>query len=160
MLVRVAISRALLSVVLLEACAPGPTEADHRQVLIETLQAAGRAIAAGDVDGLLSHWTDDVVIYPVAEPPALGKEAVRRYVLRNRAQGTRPRIAPTDIVASAAGDLGYVVGTHDWVNDQGEASMPGRYVTLWRRTEEGRWRMFLEIHSPSPESDLSPGGNE
>jgi hypothetical protein len=28
--------------------------------------------------------------------------------------------------------------------------MPGRYVTLWRKNEEGEWKAFLEIHSPRP----------
>jgi ketosteroid isomerase-like protein len=28
--------------------------------------------------------------------------------------------------------------------------MPGRYVTLWRKNEQGEWKAFLEIHSPRP----------
>jgi len=148
MRVRVAISLTLVAIASAQACASGPTQEDHRQALIETREAWGRAIAAGDVDEILAVWTDDVVIFPVSEPPARGKEAVRQYMLRNRAQGIRPRVMPTDIVAAVAGDIAYVVGTHDWVNAEGEASMPGRYVTLWRRTTEGEWKCFLEIHSP------------
>ena len=148
MRVRVAISLTLVAIASAQACASGPTQEDHRQALIETREAWGRAIAAGDVDDILSAWTDDVVIFPASEPPVRGKEAVRQYMLRNREQGIRPRVTPTAIVAAVAGDIGYVVGTHDWVNAEGGASMPGRYVTLWRRTEEGEWKCFLEIHSP------------
>lgn len=127
-------------------------QTDHLEALIDTRQAAGRAIAAGDIDGLLSHWTEDVVIYPVDEPAVRGKEAVGAWVRGNRARGIRPRVQPIDVVASDAGDIAYVIGTHDWVNAEGDASRPGRYVTLWRRTEAGEWKMFLEIHSPSPAS--------
>jgi len=137
-----------------QACANVPSREDHRQALIDTREEWGRAIAAGDVDGILSVWTDDVVIFPVSEPPVRGKEAVRQYMLRNRAQGIRPRVTPIEIFSAAAGDIGYVVGTHVWIDAEGNERLPGRYVTLWRRTEAGEWKCFLEIHSPDamPES--------
>lgn len=31
--------------------------------------------------------------------------------------------------------------------------MPGRYVSMWRKNEQGAWRCFLEIHSPRPVED-------
>ena len=34
---------------------------------------------------------------------------------------------------------------------KGVASRPGRYVTLWRPDAEGRWKCYLEIHSPRPD---------
>ena len=82
----------------------------------------------------------------------VGIEAVRAYMSRNRQElGVRPRLSPIEIVASESGDFGYVIGTHEWIDADGAASMPGRYVTLWRRTADGEWKCFLEIHSPRPE---------
>jgi hypothetical protein len=65
---RLAVSLTLVAVSSAQACANGPTPEDHRQALIETREAWGRAIAAGDVDDILSVWTDDVVIFPASEP--------------------------------------------------------------------------------------------
>jgi ketosteroid isomerase-like protein len=122
---------------------------DHRQALIDTREAWGRAIAEGDVERIFSFWTDDVVIYRADGPPVKGKAAVRDYVRRNRQElGVVPRMHLLEVAASASGDIGYTVGTHEWVNREGRATMPGRYVTLWRRNDAGEWKCFLEIHSP------------
>ena len=122
---------------------------DHSQSLRDTREAVAQAIAEGDVDRIFSFWTDDMVIYPVSEPAVRGIDAVRAYVRRNRQElGLAPRTTPIEIVASGSGDLGYIVGTHEWIDGEGRATMPGRYVTLWRKNEQGEWKAFLEIHSP------------
>lgn len=133
------------------ACSPEVTQEEHRRALEETRQAWGRAIAEGDVERIFSFWTEDVVIYPVSESAVRGKDAVRDYVRRNRQErGLIPRVTPLEIVASESGDLGYVVGRHEWIDRNGEATLPGRYVSMWRKNEKGEWRCFLEIHSPRP----------
>ena len=130
-------------------CAGEIGHEDHSQSLRETREAAAQAIAEGDVERLFTFWTDDMVIYPVSEPAVRGIDAVRAYVRRNRQElGLAPRTTPIEIVASESGDLGYIVGTHDWIDREGRATMPGRYVTLWRKNEQGEWKAFLEIHSP------------
>ena len=140
-------------------CTSRMTQEDHRRGLFETREAAGRAIAGGDIEGLFSLWTDDIVIYPAGEPAVRGKAAAREYVRRNRQDlGIRPRTTPLEVVASASGDLGYIVGSHDWVDREGGATMPGRYVTLWRRNEQGEWKCFLEIHSPRPAQEVVEPG--
>jgi ketosteroid isomerase-like protein/predicted ester cyclase/quercetin dioxygenase-like cupin family protein len=132
----------------------GPTRENHRQALIDTREAWGRVIAAGDVERIFSFWTDDVVIYPVDGPPVTGKAAVREYVRRNRQElGVVPRMHLLEVAVSASGDLGYTVGTHEWMDREGRATRPGQYVTLWRRNEAGEWKCFLEIHSPRPAED-------
>ena len=124
---------------------------DHSQTLRDTREAAAQAIAEGDVERLFSFWTDDMVIYPVSEPVVRGIDAVREYVRRNRQElGLAPRTTPIEIVASDSGDLGYIVGTHEWIDREGRATMPGRYVTLWRKNQQGEWKAFLEMDSPRP----------
>jgi ketosteroid isomerase-like protein len=136
------------------------TQEDHRRALLETREAVGRVIAEGDIERIFSFWTDDRVIYPVGEPAVRGKAAVRKYVRRNRQDlGLRPRTTPIEIVASESGDLGYIIGTHEWMDREGRATMPGRYVTLWRKNEQGEWRCFLEIHSPRPVEDAEEAGS-
>ena len=142
-------------------CAGRMTQEDHRRALVETREAVGRVIAEGDIERIFSFWTDDIVIYPVEEPAVRGKAAVREYVRQNRqVLGIRPRTTPIEIVASESGDLGYIIGTHEWMDREGRATMPGRYLTLWRKDEQGEWKCYLEIHSPrsveNPEEAGSP----
>ena len=132
-------------------CQGGISHDDHDQTLRETREAAAQAIAEGDVERIFSFWTDDMVIYPVSEPAVRGIDAVREFVRRNRQElGLAPRTTPIEIVASESGDLGYIVGTYEWIDREGRATTPGRYVTLWRKNEQGEWKAFLEIHSPRP----------
>jgi hypothetical protein len=73
-------------------CGDTLTQEDHRRALLDTREAWSRAIAEGDVDRIFTFWTDDVVIYPVGEPPVRGIAAVREYVRRNRqGLGLTPR---------------------------------------------------------------------
>jgi ketosteroid isomerase-like protein len=124
----------------------------HRQALAAARAAWNQAIEQGDMPRIFSYWTDDVVIYPVGEAPVRGIAAVRDYVAHNRRDlGLAPRTKPLEIVASASGDLGYIVGTYEWVDREGKSSRPGRYVTLWRPDDKGQWKCYLEIHSPRPD---------
>ena len=137
-------------------CRSEMSREDHRQTLLETREAVADAVAAGDVERIFSFWTDDMVIYPVGEAPVKGKAAVREYVRRNRQDlGVVPRTQLLEVDASASGDLGYIVGTYEWVNREGEGTRPGRYVTLWRKNEDGDWKCFLEIHSPDPDGETN-----
>lgn len=141
------------------ACLGASTQEDHRQALIDTREAWVDSIAAGDLERIFSFWTDDVVIYPVSEHAVRGIDAVRKYVRRNRQElGLAPRMTPVEIVASESGDIGYVVGTHVWIDREGRATMPGRYVTLWRKNNRGEWKCFLEIHSPRPYENAPDAG--
>ena len=131
-------------------CSSRMTKQEHRQALLQTLEARQRAMAERDVEAIFSYWTDDVVIYPVSAPAVKGIAAVREYARRNREErGLIPRVSPLDVVASESGDLGYIVGTYEWIDREGRATLPGRYVALWRKNAQGEWRCFLEIHSPA-----------
>lgn len=127
---------------------------EHRQALLEAREAWGQAIAEGNVEKIFSVWTHDVVIYPVSEPAVRGIDAVVEYVRRNRQElGIRPQATSIEIAASASGDLGYILGTHEWIDRERRATMPGRYVTLWRKDDQGVWRCFFEIHSPRTDAN-------
>lgn len=141
----------ILTVVALVGCSGSVTPEEPRQTLSGTLESRQRAMAEGDVEALFSYWTDDVVIYPVSEPAVTGIAAVREYVRRGRQElGLTPRISPVDVVESESGDLGYILGTYEMMDRDGQATMPGRFVSLWRTNEQGEWKCFLEIHSPQP----------
>lgn len=131
-------------------CSDHTTKEEHRQALLKTLESRGRAMAEGNVKKILSYWTDDIVIYPVSKPAVKGIAAVQEYVRKNRQElGLKPKLTPLEVVTSESGDLGYIVGTYEWIDRNGHASNPGRYVAMWRKNQQGEWKCFLEIHSPA-----------
>ena len=128
---------------------PVAASAEHTRSLHEAKQAWNQAITAGDIPRIFSFWTDDVVIYPAGAPAVRGIEGVRAFVRHNReVLGLRPRVTVEEMRASASGDMGWARGTYEWVDAEGRAHDPGRYVELWRK-EDGEWKCFLEIHSAS-----------
>ena len=138
-------------------CSEKMSREDHRQAILETRNAWGQAIAEGDMERIFSFWTEDAVIYPVSEPAVRGKEAIRKYVIRNRTElGLKPKSSPLETVAAASGDLGYTLGTYEWINSEGKAVKPGRYLIMWRKNEKGEWKCFMEIHSPLPNRESEP----
>ena len=145
----------------LPGCAKQAGHKNHSEALAATREAWGEAIAEGNVEKIFSFWTEDVVIYPVSGQVIRGIGEVREYVRHNRQElGIRPRVTPMTIVASESGDLGYTIGTHEWIDNEGNATMPGRYVTLWRKNDRGHWKCFLEIHSPRAVNDEQSDGDE
>jgi len=52
------------------------------------------------------------------------------------------------LFAEGSGDLGYTHGTYrrERVNSEDEAVVEtGRYVTIWRRNADGKWKVVLDI---------------
>ena len=57
------------------------------------------------------------------------------------------------VFAEASGNLGYTHGTYrrETVDGDGNPVLEtGRYVTIWRRDEDGQWRVVLDIGNPAP----------
>ena len=56
--------------------------------------------------------------------------------------------------AEASGDLGYTHGTYrrESVDANGNPVVEtGRYVTVWRREEDGTWKAIIDIGSAAPQ---------
>src|SRR5262249_6647506 len=53
---------------------------DERAELARVDAEWSGSIASGDVDRILSYWTDDAIVLPPGAPPLSGKQAIRDYV--------------------------------------------------------------------------------
>lgn len=120
------------------------------------------------MERVFPYWVDDAVIIPAGPEAVRGKEAIREFVMTNRAQrGFSLRWEPQEATASRAGDIGYTVGNYE-ISMDGPGGTPlmsqGRYLTIWRKDAAGAWKCTLEIHSPlsrtsSPELRMGQPGN-
>ena len=114
------------------------------------------AAAAGtkDPERIVSFWTEDAVVYPPREAPVIGKAAIRKYVAASLAvPGFAISWKPGEAVVSASGDLGYTTGTNSFTfpDAQGQLTTShGRYVTVWRKESDGRWRCVIDSWNEAP----------
>ena len=60
---------------------------------------------------------------------------------------------------AASGDLGYTYGRYRY-RGNGPDGRPvvhnGKYVTIWRKEQDGRWRIVVDIGTPSDPPPAAP----
>jgi ketosteroid isomerase-like protein len=124
----------------------------ERQALLDADRAFAAAAAAGEMNRVFSYWTDNAVIYPAGMPVVRGKDAIREFVAKNRAQsGFSITWEPHKAVVSQDGTLGYTIGGYK-VSTNGPAGSQitrnGRYLQAWQKDDAGSWKCTLEIQAP------------
>jgi ketosteroid isomerase-like protein len=100
-----------------------------------------------DVEGILSFWTDDAVIYFANRPPVRGKEALREMVIAGRDDPNFSITWETEEVHIARSrDLAQTVAPYTITATlpSGEVmEQHGNAVISWRR-EGGEWKCFRD----------------
>jgi len=127
-----------------------PDLAALRQSLIDVDIAFAKATAERGRDGWLLFFAEDAVLLPHNEPIVRGLKDIRSYYERNGFTGQGLTWKPAQAEVSAAGDLGYTYGTFENVTaspDGREQRRTGKYTTVWRRQEDGSWKLTLDIGS-------------
>jgi uncharacterized protein (TIGR02246 family) len=113
-----------------------------------------RAAEAGDLERVLSYWSDDAAVFPPGSPALLGKAAIREYVAQSlRTPGFRITWKTNDVRVAKSGDLAYGVGTNR-VSFDGPDGTPvvleGKAVTVWRKDAAGAWKCVVDIWNDAP----------
>lgn len=134
---------------LLVACGrPAPSDRE-RESLLRTDREWASTIGTGDVDRMVSYWTDDAILMPPDGPALTGKQAIRGYVAEAlKIPGFSITWEAKQAVVSATGDMGYTVAANR-VTAPGPDGSPvtviGKAVTVWRKEPDGQWRCVLDI---------------
>lgn len=145
------------ALVLLAACsieqAEPPATTSDAAALREALLAADRAFADSTdrhgLEGWMGWWADDGVRLQMGGPVAQGTAAIRRFDAGLFADSTMIlRWTPTEAGTFADGRHGFTTGTGALVRRDGsDTAWAGSYVTIWRRNDDGRWRVILDTGS-------------
>jgi len=134
------------------------------QKLLETDRAwAAQASAGKNADSVLAYWTDDATVVMPGQPTLKGKDALRKMVTSDfSAPGFHIAWTPEQAVVAKSGDMGYTTGTNEFtIPGAGPADkttkLVGRYITVWRKEPDGRWRCVMDYSTPSP-APVASGG--
>ena len=128
---------------------------ERERLLARDAQWAKLASESGDIDEIVSYWTDDAVVIPAGMPSLVGREALRGYVEGTRTiPGFRISWSTTEAQVSPDGAMGYLLSTNE-VAVNGPDGQPvttrGRTVTVWHRDDQGQWRCAVDIWNDMPE---------
>jgi uncharacterized protein (TIGR02246 family) len=116
-----------------------------------------KAMRAKDLDLVVSFYADDATVFPIAEPIANTKEAIRKYWAHTLGiPGIQITWQITKIDVARAGDIAYVQGTSKatFEDPKGKPSAEiGKWVMVWKKQPNGVWKAVVEISntdSPPP----------
>jgi len=164
---RKAVRSVMLTLLVLLAASSAPGASVTPQVLVDAeLAFANRTAEAGIREGFLAFLADDSVVFRPG--PVNGREAYAKIKPSAMLLAWYPVFA--DI--SAAGDLGYTTGPYEVFRNKDEkaALAFGHYVSLWRRQDDGNFKVVLDAgvthgahpsHQPlykAPGAGTSPPG--
>lgn len=125
----------------LGACTPAAPPADPSAITSRT-DAWEVALNAGDIDTLVSMYTEDARVMPPGMRMSMGTQAVRDAFTGMIAAGFSGTLTPVE--TRIAGDIGYNVGTFELTMGDGTVTT-GKFTETWERGSDGVWRISNDI---------------
>lgn len=105
--------------------------------------AFARDVADRGADAWVEAFAEDGLMFPAGGPAARGHDAIRDAMGPAFDAGLSLRWQPLGAEAGSGCDLGWSWGRYQ--SGEGEDAVVGKYVTIWRRGEDGRWRVVGDI---------------
>jgi len=142
--------------------APPPAElADERQEAEEEILAADRAFAARASAATSAQAfrefmdAEDGLLFRQGGEPVEGAEAIYQHFGGAAPETGKLRWEPAEAWASETGDFGASWGRSTFLpNGASAPTRAFRYLTVWRRDAEGRWKGLMDMGVPA--EDLLP----
>ena len=109
-----------------------------------------------DADRIVSFWSDDAKVYPPGAPILEGKRAIREFVAASlKTPGFSVSWEPADVVVAPGASMGYTTGSNRLTFPDAAGhivTFEGRYVTVWRKSNDGTWKCVIDIWNNKPGS--------
>ena len=127
---------------------PDTREADEQAVRECEIESA-KAIAAKDLEGILSFFADDALGFYPDTPIIIGKDALRQAWKTTLAMpGFSFSFQVVKVEVSRSGDLAWGHGTCTrTMNDASgkPVTNKGKYVIVYKKQPDGKWKVVADI---------------
>lgn len=129
--------------------------AAEREALLELDRAFARETAQrGAAAAFADHLADTGRLLRNNYFPLTAGREIRAYLATQT--GTMSW-RPTDGEVSNAGDLGYTYGVAEYLPPDGDGTTEySNYLHIWKRQANGRWRVVLDVATPTPPPAAKP----
>ena len=130
-----------------------PTLSLSSQSIRAMLRAFNQATAERGAAGWVSFFAPNGSMISAGVGEVQGAEAIQATMEGAFADASyRLTWEPSRAEVSASGDLGYTVGRYTSVrvgNLGQEVRSSGLYVSIWRRQEDGSWKVEMDLGNPT-----------
>ena len=125
--------------------------------VMEADRVFAQAVADAGLDAWVAAFADDGAMIPAAGPVARGHEAIRETMAPAFSAPDFTVVwEPAGGAVARAGDLAYTFG--DYETKSGSRLLArGRYVTGWKRGEDGVWKVLADIGNRQPRESSEDG---
>ena len=121
--------------------------------LLETDREFAKAsLDRGTAEAFKMYITEDATIFPEMSEPIKGKENIYKH-LREDEYRYVIDWEPQDASVAASGEIGWTWGNYTLYRLKGDeeiAMMYGKYLDVWKKQEDGSWKMYLDMANSSP----------
>ena len=125
-------------------------EAERKKLLDRDYEFARTSVKKGPAAAFYLYLADNAMQLPEGSLPISGRSAIYETM-----KGDHYDLLWTPVKAEVArsGELGWTWGKYVVVvrNDDGtETKMFGKYLNIWRKQADGRWKVIVDMGNASP----------
>lgn len=132
----------------------------ERAALMQTSRDWAHAATSGDLELILSFWSDEAIVMPPGQPAVVGKAAIRAFVEQTMAiPGFSITWEPEQADVAREGDVGYLVERNRVTMTDAAGVLTtqfGKAVTVWRKDSSGKWKCVVDTWNENPTERALP----
>ncbi len=127
----------------------------EQEKLMQLSRDWSQAASTGDIDKMLSYWSEDAVLFSSGELAIKGKKGLRDMLEGSmKTPGFRISWEPLNAEISESGDMGYLIEKTEISftdSDGATQTQKNNAVTIWRKQSDGSWKNVVDISTPDHE---------
>ncbi len=143
---------ALAAALAIFGCTGAAAPAADPSVLMEADRAFAKAVADGGVDAWVSWLAPDGAQIVPGAGEVRGPDAIRSLMAYLDDPGSTLTWEPLRAEIATSGDLGWTTGTYESESMGADGRVRrghGRYVTIWKKQADGRWKVAMDLGNPT-----------
>ena len=137
----------------LVAQVPRDVEADEVRKAVEAANAEWTAaFNRGDAVAVAVLYTEDAILMPPDIEMIRGRQGIQEFWQARIQRGLKDAVLTT-VEVQADGNTAYEIGRVSltfYAKDQAPKPISGKYVVVWKRQSDGRWKLHVDIWNSAP----------
>ena len=162
--IHISMCMALFLPLLLISCGTSGDAETMRRDLMEADRAFAAETAVRGLEGWLAWFDQDAAVFPRDRAVIRGIDQIRAFYVETGFDPAGLKWEPERAEISDDGTFGMTYGAWtmvDAADDGGSEIATGKYMTVWRKTPQGDWRVVADMGStdaePLPELEKEAG---